>query len=40
MNGVLEGGWDYVWGAYGATAAVLAAYGLSLYLRLRRERTS
>lgn len=37
-EGVLDGGWGYVWGAYGVTWAFLAAYGLSLMLRMRRAR--
>ena len=39
MNGmgVLEGGWEFVWAAYGVSAAVLGAYAVSLILRLRSE---
>jgi hypothetical protein len=39
MSGVLTGGWSFVWAAYGWTAFVLFAYGLSLFVRLRREPT-
>lgn len=38
MNGVITGGWEYVWLAYGVSAAVLAAYGISLAFRMRSER--
>ena len=38
-GGVVTGGWAFVWAAYGWTAIVLIAYGLSLFVRLRRERT-
>lgn len=34
-RGRLEGGWEYVWAAYLITWAASAAYGLSLWLRLR-----
>lgn len=36
--GVIEGGWEFVWGAYGMTAAVLLLYALSLHARYRFER--
>lgn len=35
MNGVIQGGWDFIWSAYGITWVVLAGYGLSLTLRFR-----
>ena len=39
MNmGVIEGGWEFVWGAYGTTALVLLCYTLSVYVRYRAER--
>ena len=38
MSGILSGGWEFVWAAYGATAAVLLGYTLSLVLRFRSER--
>lgn len=39
MSGYLSGGWSFVWAAYGWTAVVFIAYGVSLFARLRRERT-
>jgi hypothetical protein len=33
MMGQLQGGWPYVWAAYGITWSVLIGYGLSLWLR-------
>ena len=40
MNGigVIEGGWPYVWGAYGVSAAILFGYALSVHLRYRAAR--
>lgn len=35
MSGVVAGGWGYVAAAYGVTAAVLAAYAVSLWLRAK-----
>ena len=37
-DGVLQGGWEYVWASYGLTWAVFAGYALSLWLRARRTR--
>ena len=39
MNGmgVIQGGWEFVWAAYGISAAVLLGYGVSLVLRFRAE---
>jgi hypothetical protein len=34
-GGYISGGWGYVWFAYGWTAFVLLAYGVSLIARLR-----
>jgi heme exporter protein D len=34
-EGVVVGGWGYVWAAYGLTAAGLLIYGLSLVARMR-----
>ena len=31
---MIEGGWDYIWAAYGATIASLAALALAVSLRL------
>jgi len=38
MTGVLHGGWEFVWAAYGISAVWLSLYGLSLYLRSRAEK--
>jgi heme exporter protein D len=35
--GVVEGGWAFVWAAYGISAAVFLGYAVSLALRLRAE---
>jgi hypothetical protein len=35
VSGVITGGWEYVWAAYGVTAAVLALFALSLWVRWR-----
>jgi hypothetical protein len=40
MNGgVVVGGWEYVWAAYGITALALVIYGVMLITKLREERT-
>jgi heme exporter protein CcmD len=33
--GYIEGGWEFVWAAYGVTAVVLVAYAVSVFLRYR-----
>ncbi len=39
MNmGVVTGGWEFVWAAYGITAAALVWYSVHVLLRLRGER--
>jgi heme exporter protein D len=38
MNGVVTGGWEYVWLAYALTAAAFVIYGASLVTRLREKR--
>ncbi|HVR41835.1 MAG TPA: heme exporter protein CcmD [Thermoanaerobaculia bacterium] len=38
MSGVIEGGWGFVWAAYGLTAAVFILYTASVVTRYRRER--
>ena len=39
MNqGVISGGWEFVWAAYGITAAVFTVYTLSLVVRLREAK--
>ena len=35
MNGVIVGGWEFVWSAYGLTAAAFLIYGITLFKRLR-----
>jgi hypothetical protein len=36
MNGgVIRGGWEFVWAAYGVTATLFIVYTTSLVLRLR-----
>lgn len=35
MSGMIEGGWEFVYAAYGITGTALFLYALSLYLRLR-----
>ncbi|MBI3182052.1 MAG: hypothetical protein HYZ28_07890 [Myxococcales bacterium] len=34
-QGRIEGGWEYIWAAYGLTWLSLALYGVSLWLRRR-----
>lgn len=36
-RGVLTGGWDFVWLAYGVSAVVLASYAVSIVVRYRAE---
>jgi len=36
-GGVVVGGWNYVWAAYGITAAAFIIYGISLWMRNRHE---
>lgn len=38
MSGMIVGGWEYVWGAYGLTAVVLVVYAGILTVRLNRAR--
>ncbi len=37
LTGAIQGGWEYVWAAYGITWATFALYTLSLYLRAPKE---
>lgn len=39
MSGVIEGGWGFVVAAYLVTAAALAGYATSVFLRLSKERS-
>ena len=36
-QGVIVGGWEYVWMAYGVTAAAFLIYGVMLVTKLRDE---
>jgi hypothetical protein len=38
MNGVVQGGWGFVWAAYAVTGAVFILYSLSVVWRYRVER--
>lgn len=37
-SGVVTGGWEYVWAAYGVTLTVLGAYAATVLVRFRAER--
>jgi hypothetical protein len=37
VSGVVEGGWEFVAGAYIVTAAILSTYATSVFLRYRTE---
>jgi hypothetical protein len=39
MSGVIEGGWGFVWAAYGLSAFIFAAYTWSVIARYRAERS-
>ena len=34
MSGMIQGGWEFVYAAYGITAAALILYAFSLFVRL------
>lgn len=34
-GGIVIGGWEYVWAAYGITFSVLGGYAISLVVRVR-----
>jgi heme exporter protein CcmD len=36
--GVISGGWEFVWAAYGVTAAILMGYAVSVIVRYRAQR--
>ena len=38
-EGVVVGGWEYVWAAYGVTALAFIVYGVTLITKLREERS-
>ena len=38
MNGIVIGGWEFVWAAYALTAIALIAYGVMTVTRSREER--
>ncbi|HNH48822.1 MAG TPA: heme exporter protein CcmD [Myxococcota bacterium] len=40
MQGMIVGGWEYIWSAYGLTFGVMLGYGLltTLWLRSARAR--
>lgn len=37
MTGVVEGGWEYVWAAYGITGAGFLVYAISSWLSASEE---
>ncbi len=37
-EGIVVGGWEFVWAAYGLTAAAFAIYGAWLLARLREAK--
>ena len=39
-EGIVTGGWEFVWAAYGLTAAVLGIYAVSVLMRLRAAKRS
>lgn len=40
MSGIVSGGWEFVWAAYGITFTVLTAFGIRLAVALRGEKES
>lgn len=38
MTGMIQGGWEYVVLAYGLTVTVLVVFGVSMELRLKKEK--
>ena len=38
MTGIVTGGWEFVWAAYGITFTVLGGYAISLIVRVRGEK--
>ena len=37
MTGMIEGGWSYVYAAYGLTWLILIGYGVRLWMMSRKE---
>jgi len=37
-GGIVVGGWEFVWAAYGLTAIAFLIYGVTLITRIRDER--
>ena len=37
-TGVIRGGWDFVWAAYGVSAVILIGYVASVIARYRAQR--
>ena len=37
-GGIIIGGWEYVWAAYGITFTALGGYTISMLLRSRAEK--
>jgi heme exporter protein CcmD len=37
MSGMIAGGWEYVWAAYGVTALFLGGYIATVLVRYRTE---
>lgn len=37
-QGIVTGGWEFVWAAYGLTAAALLIYGVGLAIRMREAK--
>ena len=37
-DGIVVGGWEFVWAAYGLTGTALLIYGVSLIARLRQAK--
>jgi len=40
MTGMIQGGWEFVWAAYGITGGVMAIYMFSLWRRWKVEEPS
>jgi heme exporter protein CcmD len=36
--GVISGGWEFVWAAYGLSAVILTGYAVSVIARYRAQR--